>query len=234
MASCSWAVFSAPIPLRKIHSVWCGSANGALDDSFQLPAAFSNNEPYIDGSAQNALPGRRAHPDGGTCLIPRTGAAPSMVLLEEDGSVADNLEDSPSSGSSLRCLIARTMAASSSAASSPIPACPVKWPCPGDLRTAVYRQYGRTDQTPVCRWMASRLASWGNHPGNLLTGADGGTISPELQPGSDYTVMPMLNTGHANGVKHFRPAIDQPALLGNNRFDSPIRSSPPMSIISDS
>ena len=199
-------------------------ANGALDDSFQLPAAFSNNEPYIDGGPRKML----CLPDGRILTVGLFDSlglapAPSMVLLEEDGSLADNLEGLTFER---QFLFDALLLEDGGFLIGGILADP-SLPRQSGLARVTYEPLSTASIAGLIQTPAGipvdgvEIGIVGQPSGNLLTGADGQYEFSGPQPGSDYTVMPMLNTGHANGVSTFDLLLINQHILGNNRFDSP-------------
>ena len=201
-------------------------ANGALDNSFQLPAAFSNHEPYIDGGPRKML----CLDDGRILTVGLFDSlgllpAPSMILLEEDGSVADNLQGLSFERQFLfdasllddgGFIIGGILADSALPQQSGLARVTYQ-----PLSTA---QIAGLIQTPAGLPVDGvEIGIVGQPSGNLLTGADGRYDFSAPQPGNDYMVMPMLNTGHSNGVSTFDLLLINQHILGNNRFDSPFQ-----------
>ncbi|MCB0596024.1 MAG: hypothetical protein H6557_24455 [Lewinellaceae bacterium] len=211
---------SQAVPFRMARL----EANGALDSSFQLAGSFDNSEPYVDGGVRRmiSLPGGRILAVGlfdSLSLQP----APCMILLEENGNTADDMQSLNFERQFVfdACMLDN-----------------------GDfLVGGILSDPSRPRQAGLARVTGmpqpnARIAGWirtytgmpvegveisiaGQPGGNMLTDANGNYDFPLPQPGSDYTVMPMLNTGHTNGVSTFDLLLISRHILGNTRFDSP-------------
>lgn len=199
-------------------------ANGALDDSFQLAGAFDNHEPYVDGGPRRML----SMPDGkilAVGLFDSLGMlpAPSMILLEADGSVADNLPGLSFGRQFLfdafllddgSFLVGGILSDPSRPAQSGLARV-----IPAALTTAsISGQVYTFNGVPV---EGVEIGIVGQPSGNLLTDNGGRFTFSDPDIGGHYQVMPMLNIGHTNGVSTLDLLLISQHILGNDRLDSP-------------
>lgn len=198
--------------------------NGALDDSFQLSGVFSNHENYVDGGPRRML----NLPDGRILTVGLFDSlgllpAPSMILLEDDGSVADNL---PGLSFERQFLFDALLLDGGDFLVSGILSDP-GFPMQAGLARVTYEPQLTTRITGQVYTPSGQpvegveIGIVGQPSANLLTDADGNYDFTSPQAGSDYTVMPMLNTAHSNGVSTFDLLLINQHILGNNRFGSP-------------
>lgn len=201
-------------------------ANGALDGSFQTEGAFSNHENYVDGGPRRML----TLPDGRILTVGLFDSlglvpAPSMIMLEEDGSVADNLAGLSFENQFLfdallldggGFLIGGILHGPGFPGQASLARVTYAPQPSAHIAGQVYTAAG----APVA---GVEIGIAGQPSANLLTGADGRYDYPLPLPGNDYTVMPRLNTNHSNGVSTFDLLIISQHLLGNSRFTDPYR-----------
>ncbi len=201
-------------------------ANGALDDSFQTDGTFSNHQNYLDGGPRRML----NLPDGRILTVGLFDSlglvpAPSMILLEDDGSVADNL---PGLSFEQQFLFDALLLDDGDFLIGGILHGP-SFPGQASLARVTYepqpsaRIAGQVNTRAGAPLSGVEIGIVGQPSANLLTGADGRYDYPGPLPGNDYTVMPMLNIGHSNGVSTFDLLLISQHLLGNSRFTDPYR-----------
>jgi len=202
------------------------NANGSADGSFQLAGTFDNHEPYVDGGVRRMLnlPGGQILAVGlfdSLSLLP----APSMIILESDGSVADNLEGLSFERQFLfdalllddgSFLVGGILSDAARPAQSGLARITYETVSTANISGQILTY----DGLPVG---GVEISIAGQPSGNLLTDAAGRYAFPNPQAGNDYVVMPRLNTGHANGVSTFDLLLINQHILGNSRLDSPYK-----------
>lgn len=213
---------SQNIPFRMARL----EADGAIDGSFQLPGAFDNSEPYVDGGVRRML----CLPDGRILAVGHFDSlglspAPCITLLENNGEIANNMQ---SLNFERQFLFDAVLLDN------------------GDLLVGgILSDSSRPWQTGMARIVNANLLTAGiagqiRTPGgapvegveidiagpvseNMLTGADGAYGFSGQLPAGGYTIIPSLNTSYTNGVSTYDLLLISQHLLGVNRFDDPYR-----------
>ncbi|MCB9263929.1 MAG: hypothetical protein H6558_02775, partial [Lewinellaceae bacterium] len=208
------------VPFRMLRL----ETDGSIDASFQLDGAFDNKEPYVDGGVRRMLP----LPDGrifAVGLFDSLGLvpAPSMILLEEDGGIADNLEGLEFER---QFLLDGLLLENGDFIVGGI----LSGPGQAGLARATFNSQppttsigGQVHTTSGLGVEGVEIGITGQPSANLLTGPNGQYNYPNPQAGNDYVVRPMLNTGHTNGVSTFDILLISQHILGNNRFNDPYK-----------
>lgn len=198
--------------------------NGALDNGFNMPASFSPDEPYVDGEARNL----RLFPDGrilAVGLFDSLGTTPArgMYILAPDGTPADNMDML----SFPRQLVLDALILSNESfliggflfddetpeqtGLARIGMAPVSIP---HIAGSINTNFG--SPMPYVE-----LSITGSPTTNLLTAASGEYYWAGPQAGYGYTVTPLMDYFHGNGVTTADLILINRHILGIEPIEGP-------------